>query len=57
MLTHCDFVYAGESTKFRIPFIDLALPPNRTTTVRLRQTGAAHTFYWSVHELELWERK
>jgi enoyl-CoA hydratase/carnithine racemase len=27
MLTHCDFVYAGESTKFRMPFIDLALAP------------------------------
>ena len=27
MLTHCDFVYAGESTKFKLPFIDLALVP------------------------------
>lgn len=27
MLTHCDIVYAGESTKFRIPFVDLALVP------------------------------
>jgi enoyl-CoA hydratase/carnithine racemase len=27
MLTHCDFVYAGESTKFQMPFIDLALAP------------------------------
>src|SRR5580692_13031639 len=27
MLTHCDFVYAGESTKFRMPFIDLGLAP------------------------------
>src|SRR6202050_3420365 len=27
MLTHCDFVYAGESAKFRMPFIDLALAP------------------------------
>ncbi|MGY2904193.1 enoyl-CoA hydratase [Bradyrhizobium sp. URHC0002] len=27
MLTHCDFVYAGESAKFRLPFIDLALVP------------------------------
>jgi enoyl-CoA hydratase/carnithine racemase len=27
MLTHCDFIYAGESTKFQIPFINLALVP------------------------------
>src|SRR5881398_3773129 len=27
MLTHCDLVYAGESTRFQMPFIDLALVP------------------------------
>ena len=27
MLTHCDFVYAGESAKFQMPFIDLGLVP------------------------------
>jgi enoyl-CoA hydratase/carnithine racemase len=27
MLTHCDFVYAGESAKFQIPFINLAVVP------------------------------
>jgi enoyl-CoA hydratase/carnithine racemase len=27
MLTHCDFVYAGESAKFQMPFIDLAVVP------------------------------
>ncbi len=27
LLTHCDFVYAGESTKFRMPFVNLGLVP------------------------------
>src|SRR3984957_4099974 len=27
MLTHCHFVYAGESARFRMPFIDLAVLP------------------------------
>src|ERR1700687_685251 len=27
MLTHCDFVYAGDSAKFQMPFINLALVP------------------------------
>ena len=27
MLTHCDFVYAAESTRFQVPFINLALTP------------------------------
>jgi enoyl-CoA hydratase/carnithine racemase len=27
MLMHCDFVYAGESARFRMPFIDLAVVP------------------------------
>ena len=27
MLTHCDFVYAAESTRFQMPFINLALVP------------------------------
>jgi enoyl-CoA hydratase/carnithine racemase len=27
MLTHCDFVYAGEQTKFQMPFINLAVVP------------------------------
>src|ERR1700759_732178 len=27
ILLHCDFVYAGESAKFQLPFINLALVP------------------------------
>jgi enoyl-CoA hydratase/carnithine racemase len=32
MLTHCDFVYAGESAKFQMPFINLALVPEFGTS-------------------------
>src|ERR1700751_1546883 len=32
MLTHCDFVYAGESTKFQMPFINLAVVPEFGST-------------------------
>jgi enoyl-CoA hydratase/carnithine racemase len=27
MLTHCDFVYASETAKFQMPFVNLALVP------------------------------
>jgi enoyl-CoA hydratase/carnithine racemase len=30
MLTHCDFVYAGESARFHMPFINLAVVASRT---------------------------
>ncbi len=32
MLTHCDFVYAGESSKFQMPFVNLGLVPEFGTT-------------------------
>ena len=32
MLTHCDFVYASETAKFQMPFINLALIPEFATT-------------------------
>src|SRR6202011_711971 len=35
MLTHCDFVYAGESAKFQMPFIDLGLIPEFGATCSL----------------------
>jgi enoyl-CoA hydratase/carnithine racemase len=46
MLTHCDFVYAGESAKFQMPFINLALVPEFGTTyslpARIGYLRAAH---------------
>jgi hypothetical protein len=38
------------------PWIVVALPPNRARAIRLLQTGSAHTFFWSIHELRLRER-
>jgi len=38
------------------PPIDVTLPPNQTLTLRLRQRGRTRSFYWSIHELQLWER-
>ena len=32
MLTHCDFVYSGESANFQMPFINLALVPEFGTS-------------------------
>ena len=32
VLTHCDFVFAGESAKFRMPFVDLAVVPEFGTS-------------------------
>jgi len=32
MLTHCDFVFAGESARFRMPFVDLAVVPEFGTS-------------------------
>ena len=39
MLTHCDFVYAGESAKFQMPFINLALVPEFGTSSRFRHAS------------------
>jgi len=40
MLTHCDFVYAGESAKFQMPFINLAVVPDLDRPAR-SQRGSA----------------
>lgn len=38
------------------PWTELALPPNRARSLRLRQLATARTLFWSVHELRLRER-
>jgi hypothetical protein len=38
------------------PRIDLPLPPTEVRYLRLRQTGrAVRNWYWSVHEIRVWE--
>ena len=37
--------------------MNLPLPPNTSRLIRLRQTGSTPMFYWSFHEVELWERE
>jgi hypothetical protein len=39
------------------PFIDIVLPQNWSKTLRLSQHGSVRTFYWSTHELQLFERQ
>ena len=40
----------------RRPAIKVDLPGNRTTTLRIAQTGRG-IGWWSIHELKIWERK
>jgi enoyl-CoA hydratase/carnithine racemase len=35
MLTHCDFVYAAEGTRFQVPFVNLAVVPELGTSYLL----------------------
>ncbi|HEX6740805.1 MAG TPA: enoyl-CoA hydratase [Sphingomicrobium sp.] len=62
MLTHCDFVYAAEGTRFQIPFINLALTPEFGSSyaipARAGYTRAAELFmlgepFTAAHAAEL----
>ena len=64
MLTHCDFVYASESAKFQLPFINLALVPEFGSSfsipARIGHLAAAELFLlgepftaWRAAELGL----
>jgi len=48
MLTHCDFVFAGEGARFQTPFVNLALVPefgsSFTLPARAGHLGAAEVF-------------
>ena len=47
MLQHCDFVYAGRSTRFSLPFINFGLPAEGATTLILAQgAGARQATRW-----------
>ena len=55
-----ELVYAFDGdlgTRWLSNFMDFPLPPNTSRLIRLRQTGSTPMFYWSFHELELWERE
>jgi len=38
------------------PSVDIVIPASHTRAIRLRQTSTTRTFFWSIHELQLWER-
>ena len=38
------------------PSVDIIIPASHVRAVRLRQTSTTHSFFWSIHELQLWER-
>jgi len=47
MLQYCDFVYAGRSTKFSLPFINFGLPAEGGSTLVLAQgAGARQATRW-----------
>src|SRR6201984_716742 len=52
MLTHCDLVYAGESAKFQMPFVNLALVPEFGSSfsipARIGHIRAAELILWGL---------
>jgi hypothetical protein len=46
----------GVAVNLKYPTIEIPLPDNRATGLRLRQLGATSVLYWSIHELEILER-
>ena len=46
----------GLAMNHKYPTIEIPLPDNRATGLRLRQLGRTNALYWSIHELELLER-
>jgi hypothetical protein len=38
------------------PALAIGLPSNRTRMLTIRQTGRTRRWFWSVHELSVWER-
>jgi hypothetical protein len=39
------------------PRMAISLPPNETAKLTIRETGDAAGRWWSVHEIELWQRR
>ena len=39
------------------PRLRIALPPNETATLTIRETGVAPGVWWSVHEMVVWRRR
>jgi hypothetical protein len=39
-----------------LPAIVITMPSNRTRTLTIRQVGRVQRWFWSVHELGVWER-
>ncbi len=37
--------------------VDLWLPPNRITRLRIRQLGVTRTWMWAIDDLSVWEGK